>query len=68
MKSFIRSKIIGGFEYKYRITPYYDKGTKKVKQRSKYIGKVIGDKVVKVRQISFFFNDFYRLCYLILNT
>lgn len=50
MKSFIRSKIIGGFEYKYRITPYYDKGTKKVKQRSKYIGKVIGDKVVKVRQ------------------
>lgn len=50
MKSFIRSKFIGGFEYKYLITPYYDKKSKKVKQRSKYIGKVIGDKVVKVRQ------------------
>ncbi len=50
MKTFIRTKSINGIEYQYEITPYYDTGSKKVKQHSKYLGKLIGGKTVKVRQ------------------
>ncbi len=50
MKSFIRTKIINGIEYEYEITPYYDPKTKNTKQRSKYLGKKVGDKTIKVRE------------------
>jgi transposase len=50
MKSFTRTKIINGIEYVYEITPYYDPQTKKVRQKSKYIGKKIEGVVKKVRE------------------
>jgi len=50
MKTLIRNKKINGIEYQYEITPYYDSDTKNVKQHSKYLGKVIDGKAVKVRQ------------------
>ncbi len=51
MKAFRRVKVINGREYVYEITPYYDKATKKNRQRSKYLG-VLGEdgKVRKVRR------------------
>lgn len=50
MKSFVRTKVINGVEYLYEITPYYDPKTKKTKQKSKYLGKKVGGKPVRVRQ------------------
>ena len=50
MKSFYRNKIINGIEYVYEITPYYDPDTKKVRQKSRYIGKDQDGKIVKVRE------------------
>ena len=50
MKSFYRNKIINGIEYVYEITPYYDSDTKKVRQKSRYIGKDQDGKIVKVRE------------------
>ena len=50
MKSFTRVKIINGQEYLYEITPYYDPVAKRNKQRSKYLGKNIGGKPVKMRR------------------
>jgi transposase len=51
MKPFIRTKTIGGHEYQYEITPYYDKATKKIRQRSKYLGVRTDDgEIRKVRQ------------------
>ena len=47
MKSFDRVKKIHGKEYLYEITPYYDTATKKIKQRSKYIGIVKDGKPVE---------------------
>ncbi len=41
MKSFTRIKKINGHEYLYEITPYYDRETKKIKQKSKYLGKIV---------------------------
>ncbi len=49
MKSFTRIKKIKGKEYIYEITPYYDPETKTVKQRSKYLGKNVTGKPIKVR-------------------
>ncbi|RZN13836.1 MAG: IS1634 family transposase, partial [Methanosarcinales archaeon] len=49
MKPFTRIKNIKGHEYLYEITPYYDSGTKKVKQKSKYLGKNVDGKPIKVR-------------------
>ena len=50
MKSFRRTKIINGIEYVYEITPYYDAETKKVRQKSTYIGKNQDGTVRKVRE------------------
>jgi transposase len=48
MKSFTRIKKIHGLDYLYEITPYYDPETKKIKQRSRYLGKNINGTAVKV--------------------
>ena len=49
MKKFTRIKKIKGKEYIYEITPYYDPETKTIKQRSKYLGKNVTGKPLKVR-------------------
>lgn len=49
MKPFIRTKVINGIEYLYEITPYYDPEQKKTRQKSKYLGKKIDNKPVRVR-------------------
>jgi transposase len=49
MKSFTRIKVINGQEYLYEITPYYDKGKKQIRQKSKYLGKNLNGVPVKVR-------------------
>ncbi len=49
MKSFTRIKKINGIEYIYEITPYYDPKTKKIRQKSKYLGKNVNGKPVRVR-------------------
>ena len=49
MKSFTRIKNISGLEYIYEITPYYDKEKKKIRQKSKYLGKNVNGVPVKVR-------------------
>ncbi len=48
MKTFIRIKKIHGHEYAYEITPYYDKKTKKIRQKSKYLGKYENGKIIRV--------------------
>jgi len=50
MKPFQRTKIINGIEYVYEITPYYDPETKRVRQKSRYVGKNQDGKIVKVRE------------------
>jgi len=50
MKPFIRIKVINGKEYLYEITPYYDPESKRIRHKSKYLGKNINGKPVKVRQ------------------
>ncbi|MDF0590569.1 IS1634 family transposase, partial [Methanotrichaceae archaeon Mx] len=49
MKSFTRIKKINSHEYIYEITPYYDKKKKKIRQKSKYLGKNVNGVAVKVR-------------------
>ncbi|NOZ58310.1 MAG: hypothetical protein GXO66_01835 [Euryarchaeota archaeon] len=49
MKPFIRVKRIGGGEYLYEVTPYYDPVEKKIRQRSRYLGKNVGGVPVRVR-------------------
>lgn len=49
MKPFVRTKIINGHEYLYEITPYYDPKKKKIRQKSKYLGKNIDGVPIKVR-------------------
>ncbi|MDF0591782.1 IS1634 family transposase, partial [Methanotrichaceae archaeon Mx] len=51
MKSFTRIKKINGHEYLYEITPYYDKEKKKIRQKSKYLGKNVNGVAVKVRSV-----------------
>lgn len=51
MKSFTRIKKINGQEYLYEITPYYDKEKKKIRQKSKYLGKNVNGVPVKVRSV-----------------
>ena len=51
MKSFTRVKKINGQEYLYEITPYYDKEKKKIRQKSKYLGKNVNGVPVKVRSV-----------------
>lgn len=43
MESFNRIKKINGKEYVYEIQPYYDKKTKTIRQKSKYLGIHLGD-------------------------
>jgi transposase len=50
MKATARIKIINGREYWYEDIPYYDKEKKQIRHRSKYLGKNIGGKPVKVRE------------------
>jgi transposase len=49
MKPFTRVKVIKGIEYLYEITPYYDPVQKKIRQKSKYLGKLVNDQPLKVR-------------------
>ena len=49
MKSFIRTKVINGQSYQYEIQPYYDPKTKKVRHKSKYLGKEKDGIIQKVR-------------------
>lgn len=49
MKPFQRVKLIGGAEYVYEITPYYDPETKNTRQKSKYLGKLVDGKPERVR-------------------
>ena len=44
-----RIKKINGIEYWYEDTPYYDKGKKQIRHKSKYLGKNIDGQPVKVR-------------------
>lgn len=50
MKSFTRIKIIKGKEYLYEITPYYNPRTKRIRHRSRYLGKNKDGKPVRVRE------------------
>lgn len=50
MKSTIRIKKINGKEYWYEDIPYYDKEKKQIRHKSKYLGKNIDGKPVKVRE------------------
>ncbi len=50
MKSTVRIKKINGKEYWYEDIPYYDKEKKQIRHRSKYLGKNISGKPVKVRE------------------
>lgn len=50
MKSTVRIKKINGIEYWYEDIPYYDKEKKQIRNKSKYLGKNIDGKPVKVRQ------------------
>ncbi|WP_449405513.1 IS1634 family transposase [Methanofollis tationis] len=49
MKPLIRIKRIKGKEYWYEDTPYYDPETKQIRHKSRYLGKNIDGKPVKVR-------------------
>lgn len=51
MKSKIRIKKINGKEYWYEDIPYYDKEKKQIRNHSKYLGKNINGKPVKVRKV-----------------
>ena len=49
MKPTLRIKKINGIEYWYEDTPYYDTEKKQIRHRSKYIGRNINGKPVRVR-------------------
>jgi hypothetical protein len=49
VKTSTRVKTINGIEYIYEISYYYDKETKRTRQKSKYLGKNINGTPVKVR-------------------
>ncbi|WP_319507504.1 IS1634 family transposase [uncultured Methanolobus sp.] len=49
MKSTLRIKKINGIEYWYEDIPYYDTEKKQIRHRSKYLGKNINGKPVRVR-------------------
>ena len=49
MKSTLRIKKINGIEYWYEDIPYYDKEKKQIRHKSKYVGKNINGKPVRVR-------------------
>jgi len=49
MKKFTRVKKVGGHQYVYEITPYYDKQTKNSKQKSKYLGTLVNGDIRRPR-------------------
>jgi hypothetical protein len=49
MKSTLRIKKINGIEYWYEDIPYYDKEKKQIRHESKYVGRNINGKPVRVR-------------------
>jgi transposase len=49
MKSTLRIKKINGIEYWYEDIPYYDKEKKQIRHRSKYVGRNVNGKPVRVR-------------------
>ena len=49
MKKILRKKMINGQWYWYEITPYYDPKIKRTRHKSKYLGKDVDGKPVKVR-------------------
>lgn len=51
MKSKIRVKKINGKEYWYEDIPYYDKDKKQIRHHSQYLGKNVGGKPVRVREV-----------------
>ena len=57
MKSFERIKTIHGKPYMYRITPYYDRALKKIRQRSEYIGPVKDGKIVEKTAVTYTYGD-----------
>ena len=57
MKSFDRIKAIHGRPYLYRITPYYDRERKRIRQRSEYIGPVKDGNVVKRTAVTYSYGD-----------
>lgn len=50
MKTTTRVKKINGHEYLYEITYYYDKETRRTRQKSRYLGKNIDGQPVRVRE------------------
>lgn len=50
MKTTTRVKKINGHEYLYEITYYYDKETRRTRQKSRYLGKNVDGKPVRVRE------------------
>lgn len=50
MKTTTRVKKINGHEYLYEITYYYDKETRRTRQKSRYLGKYVDGKPVRVRE------------------
>jgi hypothetical protein len=51
MKSTLRIKKINGIEYWYEDVPYYDKEKKQIRHRSKYVGRNVNGKPVRVRDV-----------------
>ena len=52
MRTVTRTKKIKGIDYLYEITYYYDKATKRTRQHSRYLGKAVDGKPIKVREIA----------------
>jgi transposase len=50
VKTTTRVKKINGHEYLYEITYYYDKEARRTRQKSKYLGKYVDGKPVRVRE------------------
>lgn len=50
MKTTTRVKKINGHEYLYEITYYYDKETRRTRQKSRYLGKNVDGQPVRVRE------------------
>jgi hypothetical protein len=51
MKPTLRIKKINGIEYWYEDIPYYDKEKKQIRHKSKYVGRNVNGKPVRVRDV-----------------
>lgn len=69
MRPFTRIKKIHDHEYAYEITPYYDKKTKQIRQKSKYLGKLVDGDIKRVNMSlpvnAFDYGDLVPLVYII---